>query len=161
MRTRRISSRADLLITLSLVATCVTAFAASGKPEEPTRSFNYLLNPGNESWLGLIVQDTNEATAKELHLPDITGVLVVSVVGGSTAEKSGFRQNDVILEFDGQPLRSTAQLQRLVQETPPGHTVSVQINRQGKFQTIEARVGNPGPNALLEATENPKVSIWV
>jgi S1-C subfamily serine protease len=148
MRTRRISSRADLLITLSLVATCVTAFAASGKPEEPTRSFNYLLNPGNESWLGLIVQD-------------ITGVLVVSVGGGSTAEKSGFRQNDVILEFDGQPLRSTAQLQRLVQETPPGHTVSVQINRQGKFQTIEARVGNPGPNALLEATENPKVSIWV
>jgi serine protease Do len=159
MRTKRNWRRAGLLIALSLVTACAAAFAASGKPDEPAQSSASLLNPGHEGWLGLVVKDTDEATAKELKLPHVTGVLVVSVIAGSSAEKAGFKPNDVILEFDGQRVRSVAQLRRLIEETPPDRTVSIQITRQGKLQTLEAII-EPLPNAFLETPDNPNVRIW-
>lgn len=160
MAKNRIWPRAAFLIALSVLTACVTAFAASGISDEPSQSANVLLNPGHESWLGLVITDTNEATAKELKLPHITGAIVVSVVVGSPAEKAGFQPNDVIMQFDGQRVRSAAQLQRLIEETPPDRTVSVQISRQGKLQTLEATIGARGPSALLETPENPNVHIW-
>lgn len=163
MTTKTISPRAGFLIALSVLTACVAAYAASGKQDQPTQTYNHLLsllNPGQESWLGLTVKDTNEATAKELKLPHVTGVLVVSVVAGSPAEKAGFQKNDVIMGFDGQRVRSAAQLQRLIGETPPDRTVSVQITRQGKLQTLEAKIGTRGPRALLETPESPNYKFW-
>ncbi|HEV2246465.1 MAG TPA: PDZ domain-containing protein [Terriglobia bacterium] len=163
MTTKTIWPRAAFLIALSVLTACVAAFAASGKQDQPTQTYNHLrslLNPGHESWLGLIVTDTNEATAKELKLPHITGAIVTSVVDGSPAEKAGFQKNDVIMEFDGQRVRSAAQLQRLIEETPPDRTVSVQISRQGRLQTLEAKIGTRGPSALLETPESPNYKLW-
>jgi membrane-associated protease RseP (regulator of RpoE activity) len=161
MTTIRTWQRASLLIALSLVTAAATAFAASGKPDEPTQSITYLFNPGHESWLGLMVKDTNEAQAKELKLPHVTGVLVVSVIAGSPAEKAGFKPNDVILEFDGQRVRSVAQLHRLIEETPSDRTVRVEIIRQGKLQTLQAKIENRGPGALLQTPDNPNFEVWI
>jgi C-terminal processing protease CtpA/Prc len=61
-----------------------------------------------------------------------TGVLVTGVVGGSPAEKAGIKQGDVITEFDGERVRSAAQFQRLVRETPPDHAAKVAMLRDGK-----------------------------
>jgi serine protease Do len=60
------------------------------------------------------------------------GASVISVVGDSPAEKAGIKQGDVIVEFDGERVRSAAQFQRLVRETPPGRTVKVVVMRSGK-----------------------------
>jgi membrane-associated protease RseP (regulator of RpoE activity) len=160
MTTKRTWRRAGLLIALSVVTAAATVFAASGKLDEPAQSFTNLLNPGHEGWLGIIIKDTDEAKAKELKLPHVTGVLVVSVIAGSSAEKAGFKPNDVILEFAGQRVRSVAQLRRLIEETPPDRTVSIQITRQGKLQTLEAKI-EPLPNAFLETPDNPKYKIWI
>jgi len=163
MTTKSTWPRATFLITLSVLMAGVAAYAASGNQDQPTQAYNQLrtlLNPGHESWLGLIITDTNEATAKELNLSHITGAIVISVVAGSPAEKAGFQKNDVIMEFDGQRVRSAAQLQRLIEETPPDRTVSVQISRQGKLQTLEAKIGTRGPSALLETPESPNYKLW-
>ncbi|HET9177597.1 MAG TPA: PDZ domain-containing protein [Terriglobia bacterium] len=161
MTKNRIWPWAGFLIALSVLTACVAAYAASGKSDEPSQSIHSLLNPGHESWLGLVVTDTNEATAKELKLPHITGAIVISVIAGSPAEKAGFQKNDVIMEFDGQRVRSAAQLQRLIEETPPDRTVSVQISRQGKLQTLEVKIGARGPSALLETPEIPEFKTWI
>lgn len=163
MTTNRFWPRAACLIALSVLTAGVSAYAASGNQDQPTQTYSHLrnlLNPGHDSWLGLVIKDTNEATAQELKLPHITGAMVVSVVAGSPAEKAGFQKNDVIMEFDGQRVRSAAQLHRLIEETPPDRTISVQISRQGKLQTLEAKIGTRGPRALLESPENPNVHIW-
>lgn len=160
MTTRNTWRRAGLLIAFSLVTAAATAFAASGNLDEPAKSFSFLFTPGHETWLGLKVKDTDEAQAKELKLPHVTGVLVVSVVPGSPAAKAGFQPNDVIMEFDGQRVRSVAQLHRLIEETPADRTVKVEISRKGKLETLQVKIETRGPSASLETPDNPKYKFW-
>src|SRR5262249_38989526 len=55
----------------------------------------------------------------------------------SPAEKAGLKRADVIVEFDGERVRSTRQFGRLVQETPPGRTVKATVMRGGRRQDVE------------------------
>jgi serine protease Do len=66
------------------------------------------------------------------------GVRVDDVDAGSPAEKAGIREGDVVVEFDGERVRSAMQLTRLVRETPDGRSVPVAVMREGKRQALQA-----------------------
>lgn len=160
MRQARIWRGASLLIALSVAAACGAAVAANATTNESLHSFKFLVQPGQQAWLGVIVQDVNPAKAREFKLPGVYGALVVGLVDGSPAAKAGIEPNDVIVGFAGQRVRSVAQLNRLIKETPAGRTVSVRISRKGKQQTLHVKVGTRGPSALLEKPFNPNYRIW-
>jgi len=44
------------------------------------------------------------------------------------------------VEFDGVRVRSSAELRRLIRETPPGRTVEMKIFRDGKSQVLSAKL---------------------
>ena len=172
MRPIRTCHRASLLVALSLVTASAAAFAAHPKPDQPAHSNPGIIqgplgpvvnldDPGHRTWLGLTLRDTNEAETKRLKLPHVAGAMVASVVSGSPAAKAGFQPNDVILQFDGQRVQSAAQLRRLIEETPAGRTVKVQISRAGKLQTLEPKIEDRGPSALLEKPAQPEYRIWI
>ncbi len=60
------------------------------------------------------------------------GAEVTEVRADSPAAKAGFRTGDLIVEFDGERVRSVAQLTRLVRETPAGRAVRAAVMRDGK-----------------------------
>lgn len=78
------------------------------------------------SQLGIRVSDT------------ANGVRVDDVEAGSPAEKAGIREGDLVVEFDGERVRSAMQLTRLVRETPNGRAVAVAVMRDGKRQALQA-----------------------
>src|SRR5687767_5103395 len=65
------------------------------------------------------------------------GVVVDDVLPDSPAEKAGLKRSDVIVEFDGENVRSARQFARLVQETPAGRAVKVAITREGRRQDVQ------------------------
>lgn len=65
-----------------------------------------------------------------------TGVVIEEVQPDSPAEKSGLKRGDVIVEFDGEHVRSARQFGRLVVETPPGRSVNATIMRDGEKKDI-------------------------
>jgi serine protease Do len=65
------------------------------------------------------------------------GVVIEEVQPDSPAEKAGLKQSDVIVEFDGEHVRSARQFGRLVQETPPGRTVKATITRDGQKKDVQ------------------------
>ena len=65
-----------------------------------------------------------------------SGVRVDSVDEGSPAEKAGLRKGDVVVEFDGERVRSVRQFTRLVTETPVGRTVTAVAMRDGQRVTM-------------------------
>ena len=71
------------------------------------------------------------------------GVRVDSVDEGGAAEKAGLRTGDVIVEFDGERVRSVRQFTRLVGETPVGRTVNAVITRDGTRQTVSVTPREP------------------
>jgi serine protease Do len=92
----------------------------------------------NGSYLGIGVEDIDTDRAKTLNLKEERGALVSSVMEDGPAAKAGLHEKDVILEFNGQPVQSMQQLQRMVRETPPGRQVKLGIWRGGAPQTLTA-----------------------
>jgi len=65
------------------------------------------------------------------------GVLIDEVRPDSPADKAGIKRGDVIVEFDGERVRSARQFSRLVQETAPGRTVTAAVVRGGSRSTVQ------------------------
>jgi S1-C subfamily serine protease len=65
------------------------------------------------------------------------GVLVEEVRLDGPAEKAGVKRSDVIVEFDGEHVRSARQFARLVQETAPGRTVKAVALRGGQRKEFQ------------------------
>ena len=55
---------------------------------------------------------------------------------GTPAADAGFEAGDVVVEFDGERVRSATQLSRLVWETPAGREVSATVMRDGIRRTL-------------------------
>ncbi len=72
---------------------------------------------------------------------DARGASVRSVEPDSPAAKAGLKEGDVVVRFDGEPVRSAAQLSRVVGETPAGRTVPVEVTRGGATQKLTATLG--------------------
>ena len=82
--------------------------------------------------LGVQIRDIEKDELAKLKLTSLNGVAVVEVTKDSAAERAGVKANDVIVQFDGENVRSTQQLTRLVRETVPGRTVKMALMRDGK-----------------------------
>lgn len=89
-------------------------------------------------WLGVTPEDISADRAKELKLSAERGVYVSEVEKDSPAEKAGLKSGDAIIEFNGTRVEGVTQFRRLVRETPPGHSVSIVVTRDGKSQTLNA-----------------------
>lgn len=91
---------------------------------------------GRGSHIGVSVRDVDADDMAAAKLAQPAGVVVARVEEGSPAEKAGLRAGDVIVEFDGERVRSARHFARLVQETPDGRRVSATVVRDGARQTV-------------------------
>jgi serine protease Do len=87
---------------------------------------------GGGSWIGVSVRDVATEDVSKMKLSGSTGVVVEEVTKESPAETAGLKAGDVIVEFDGERVRSTRQFSRLVQETPSGRKVQASVMRDGQ-----------------------------
>jgi serine protease Do len=95
---------------------------------------------GSGSQIGVSIRDLND---DELKGKTAMGVVVEDVEADSPAQKAGFKAGDIVVEFDGERVRSARQFMRLVQETPAGRSVPVAVSRDGQRAplTVQPRAG--------------------
>jgi serine protease Do len=90
--------------------------------------------------LGVTIQDVTADIAKSLGLPDVNGGIVNDVEPGSPAAKAGIRQGDVIVGVDGRSVSDMNELRNAIASTKPGTTVSLKILREGRSETVQAKL---------------------
>ncbi|MEO2068347.1 MAG: DegQ family serine endoprotease [Desulfurobacteriaceae bacterium] len=94
-------------------------------------------------WLGVYIEDLSPEIAKKFGVKE--GVLITKVMKDSSAEKSGLRSGDVIVEFNGEPVKNVSDLQLKVINTRPGEKVKVKIIRDGRLKVVTVKIGEmPG-----------------
>ncbi len=71
---------------------------------------------------------------------DGAGVKLGGVVEGSPAEKAGLKKGDIIVEFDGKPIKSLRDYSNLLKKHKPGDEVQIKILRNGKTITIKLKL---------------------
>jgi serine protease Do len=79
--------------------------------------------------------------AKELGLPSAAGAEISMVERGSPADRAGVEVGDVIIEFNGKPVRDNNELVSLVASTRPGTTVPMKVVRDRRTTTLDITVG--------------------
>jgi serine protease Do len=109
----------------------------------------------SRGWLGIGIQGMNQQLAKSLGLDQARGALVAQVQPDSPAARAGIRTGDVITEFNGHPIRDSADLPPLVGAAPVGNNATVKLIRDGKEKVLNAvvaqladgknRPGEPAP----------------
>jgi serine protease Do len=75
-----------------------------------------------------------------LRLRDDSGLEITHVDDNSPASKAGLKENDVILEVNGQKVEGGEQFARTIGDTPPGTKVNLTISRNGSTQSVSATV---------------------
>jgi serine protease Do len=116
------------------VASLVAQDRGPGGPERGLRREMMVLD-GRGSRLGVMVRDL-EAAEVTSAVPG--GVKIEDVDRDGPAEKAGLKSGDVVVEYDGERVRSARQFTRLVQETPEGRQVNLAVVRDGKRQSLSA-----------------------
>jgi serine protease Do len=94
----------------------------------------------------MIQKITPELRAK-LNLSNENGALVADVVSGGPADRSGIKRGDVIIAFDGRPIKESRELPYIVASTQVGKTVSVQLIRKKEKKNVQAKVEELKPSA--------------
>jgi serine protease Do len=108
---------------------------AQERRDSPPRARELAMLGGRGVQLGVSVRDLDASDAEKQELSG--GVWLDDVVPDGPAAKAGLKRSDVIVEFDGEHVRSARQFSRLVQETPPGRAVKATIVRDGKRSTVD------------------------
>jgi serine protease Do len=79
------------------------------------------------AFLGVTTQDVNRDLQFQLNLPVDHGAFVVNVVPNGPAESAGMRRGEVIVSFDGKPVRTSDDLGRLIRQRRPGDRATVGV----------------------------------
>jgi serine protease Do len=92
-------------------------------------------------WLGVRIQAVTSDLTESLGLDRVRGALVADVTPTGPAEAAGIQAGDVIVEFNGRPIREMRDLPRIVADTPIGNKVPVKVIRKGQEVMVTAEVG--------------------
>lgn len=100
-------------------------------------------------FLGVRYSLIDEDVQKEYNLPVDYGAWVIkgeapeqaAITLGSAADKAGIKENDIILEFNGEKITKENTLAKLILKYKAGDKVKIKFLREGKEIEVEAELG--------------------
>ncbi|MCD6539938.1 MAG: Do family serine endopeptidase [Candidatus Omnitrophica bacterium] len=102
-------------------------------------------------WLGVAIQNLNQDLRNYFGLREAKGVIIIRIFPDSPAEKAGLREGDLILAVDGEKVRTSSDLVRLVSEKAPGSKVDLRILRKNKYLNVKVILGErPQEESLVQ-----------
>jgi serine protease Do len=104
--------------------------------------------------LGVHVQAVDQSLADSFGLDSPAGALVSSVEPDSAASEAGLKAGDVILKYNGEPVRDSAALSMRVNTTTPGEKAKLDVWRQGKQIELTARIRSADEGQIASASDH-------
>jgi len=96
---------------------------------------------GQESVLGLTVQQLTPELAQSLKIKDKEGIIVANVEPGSAAEEAGLRPGDLILEVNRQEIKNMEEYNKALANLDKKESILLLVKRDThtRFVVLEAR----------------------
>lgn len=135
-----------------------TAYGQSKVRVVEPAAFQFINHGGSRIGVAVSDLETDAQTA---------GVRIDTVEDDSPAAKAGLQKGDIVVEFDGERVRSVRQFTRLVSETPPGRQVPAAVTRGGSRISVNITprepsglhvLGGDSWRALEEAREMARIA---
>jgi S1-C subfamily serine protease len=117
--------------------------------ETAARIANELFTKGRvqHPFLGIEMSDLSPAKKqqinqdKNLNIKQNVGVAITGVLEKSPAQRAGLLPEDMIQKVNGKRVKTSAQVQKLVESSTVGKILEIEVNRNGEFQTFQVHLG--------------------
>jgi len=93
--------------------------------------------------LGVYIQDLTPDLARAFNIKKHKGAVVSRVAPGSSAEKAGINEGDIIVSLNDKTIKNASGLRNTVGLLPIGEKIELGVLRDGKLRTIKAVIGEP------------------
>jgi len=123
--------------------------SAVGAQDRTPREARRVQIDGLGGTIGASVRDVSAEEAQRAKLSPPEGAYVTQVEPDGAAAKAGIASGDIIVEFDGERVRSARQLSRLVRESPDGRSIRSIYVRDGNRRTVELTPQSNSPFVTL------------
>ena len=100
------------------------------------------------AYLGVQLAELTPELAEGFGIRGDRGVVIQEVIKNEPAERAGLRRNDVIVEFEGQPVSDVQKFRLKVADMPVGRKVNLVVLRDGKRVPLTMTLGQR-PDAQL------------
>jgi serine protease Do len=106
-------------------------------------------------WLGAAIQDLTDELADSFGFGSLDGVLVGDVVADGPAAKAGLAAGDIVVQLNGQAMKSASQLRNSVAALRPGSRAQLVVFRQGRQLNFTLNIGNRAELSKLLGAATP------
>jgi len=106
-------------------------------------------------WLGIGIQDLDQALAESFGLDTPRGALIRSVTPNSPAARAALKAGDIIVEYDGHEIDRSATLPPFVAATRADSETTIRIIRDGESRTVKVNVGLLADDRVAIADTTP------
>jgi len=125
--------------------------------DKQTRGIIERLKRGEEivyGFLGIEIYEVTEVEESEFGAEAGRGAFVSSVLADTPAAKAGLKQGDIVLAIGKETVRGPDDVIQIVQATPVGEEVDLEVLRDGKRETFRVAVARrPAPRALAVSAQ--------
>jgi S1-C subfamily serine protease len=117
--------------------------------ETAARIANQLFTKGHveHPFLGIEMADLSPIKKQQinqenqLNIEQEAGIVIKGVTDDSPAKRGGLLPGDVIQKVNGKAVKTSAQVQKLVESSNVGEILAIEVNRNGKIQTFKVQSG--------------------
>ena len=102
-------------------------------------------------YLGIVIQPLTRDLAESFGIDVSSGILVAQVEDDTPAGKAGFKQGDVIVEYEGKEVDDVGDFRNRISLTEPGARRDITVIRNGKRKTLKVTIGTLDDSKLLAA----------
>jgi serine protease Do len=111
----------------------------------------------SRGWLGVQIQDVTRELAESFGMKKPQGALVAKILPKSPAEAAGLQIGDIIEEFNGREIESSAALPPMVGKTKIGESAKLKVLRQGKSIEVLIKIGMlPDEEPTMASRDEPE-----
>jgi len=139
-----------------LAATVTAAVMMAVRPVAAQAQPRVIMQTIGAASIGVTIRDVTSEDAAKAKMAQPAGVYVESVREGTAAAKAGLQAGDIVIEFDGERVRSASHFTRLVQESVPDRQVAAVVVRGTSKQTLNVIPEAVGTNFLSRNLFRPQ-----
>ncbi|MFZ1326358.1 MAG: DegQ family serine endoprotease [Candidatus Contendobacter sp.] len=105
--------------------------------------------------LGVAAQDLTPELAQAFAIAADRGAVITQVSPRSAADRAGLKQGDIVLRINDKPIRDSASLRNAIGLLEVGEAAQIEILREGKPLSLDAKVGEYVPTKADGEAINP------